>query len=76
MDDQLFRPEQSITGKKEAANYYTRAHWTVGKDMIDLKIDRIRKLADNCAGMQGFLIFDRFGAGTAAGFGAFCLSVF
>jgi tubulin alpha len=37
--------------------------------MIDLMLDRIRKLADHCAGIQGFLIFCGFGGGTAAGFG-------
>jgi tubulin alpha len=43
MDGQLFHLEQMITGKEDAANHYARAHWTVGKDMIDLTLDRIRK---------------------------------
>jgi len=33
-------------------------------------IDRIRKLADNCTGLQGFLIFHSFGGGTGSGFTA------
>jgi hypothetical protein len=41
--------------------------------MIDPMLDRIRKLADHCAGMQGFLIFYGFGGGTAAGFGCLLL---
>jgi tubulin alpha len=68
MDGQLFHPEQIITGKEDAANHYARAHWTVGKDMIDLMLDRIRKLTDHCAGMQGFMVFYSLGGGTAAGF--------
>merc|ERR1719376_1310396 len=28
----------------------------------------IRKLADNCTGLQGFLIFHSFGGGTGSGF--------
>ena len=31
-------------------------------------LDRIRKLADNCTGLQGFLIFHSFGGGTGSGF--------
>jgi hypothetical protein len=55
---QLFLPEQMINGKEDAANNYTRGHCTLGKEIIDLTFDRIRKLADQCTGMQGFLIFD------------------
>ncbi|XP_033112933.1 tubulin alpha-3 chain-like [Anneissia japonica] len=65
---QLFHPEQLITGKEDAANNYARGHYTVGKEIIDLALDRIRKLADLCTGLQGFLIFHSFGGGTGSGF--------
>ena len=41
---QLFHPEQLITGKEDAANNYARGHYTVGKDLIDLVLDKVRKL--------------------------------
>lgn len=41
---QLFHPEQLITGKEDAANNYARGHYTVGKELIDMVLDRIRKL--------------------------------
>uniref|UniRef100_A0A3Q2ZW36 Tubulin/FtsZ GTPase domain-containing protein n=1 Tax=Kryptolebias marmoratus TaxID=37003 RepID=A0A3Q2ZW36_KRYMA len=41
---QLFHPEQLITGKEDAANNYARGHYTVGKEIIDLVLDRTRKL--------------------------------
>ena len=41
---QLFHPEQLITGKEDAANNYARGHYTVGKELVDLVLDRIRKL--------------------------------
>ena len=44
---QLFHPEQLITGKEDAANNYARGHYTVGKEMIDLVLDRIRKLVSH-----------------------------
>ncbi|XP_054753896.2 tubulin alpha-2 chain-like [Lytechinus pictus] len=64
----LFHPEQMITGKEDAANNYARGHYTVGKEIIDIVLDRIRKLADQCTGLQGFLIFHSFGGGTGSGF--------
>lgn len=41
---QLFHPEQLITGKEDAANNYARGHYTIGKEIIDPVLDRIRKL--------------------------------
>ncbi len=57
-----------ITGKEDAANNYGRGHYTIGKEMIDVVMDRIRKLCDNCNGLQGFFIFHSFGGGTGSGF--------
>ena len=65
---QLFHPEQLITGKEDAANNYARGHYTVGKEIVDLCLDRVRKLADQCTGLQGFLVFHSFGGGTGSGF--------
>ncbi|XP_051259500.1 tubulin alpha-1C chain isoform X4 [Dicentrarchus labrax] len=65
---QLFHPEQMISGKEDAANNYARGHYTIGKEVIDLVLDRIRKLADQCTGLQGFLVFHSFGGGTGSGF--------
>uniref|UniRef100_A0A2K6GAB1 Tubulin alpha 1c n=1 Tax=Propithecus coquereli TaxID=379532 RepID=A0A2K6GAB1_PROCO len=39
---QLFHPEQLITGKEDAANNYARGHYTIGKEIIDLVLDRIQ----------------------------------
>jgi len=69
----LFHPEQLLSGKEDAANNYARGHYTVGKEMVDTAIDRIRKLADKCQGLQGFLIFHSVGGGTGSGFGSLLL---
>jgi len=69
----LFHPEQLINGKEDAANNYARGHYTVGKEMVDVTLDRIRKLADQCTGLQGFLIFHSVGGGTGSGFGSLLL---
>lgn len=38
--------------------------------MIDVCMDRIRRLSEQCNGLQGFLIFHSFGGGTGSGFSA------
>ncbi|EGC30863.1 tubulin alpha chain [Dictyostelium purpureum] len=70
---ELFHPEQLITGKEDAANNYARGHYTVGKELIEVCADRIRKLADQCEGLQGFLVFHSVGGGTGSGFGSLLL---
>jgi len=65
---QLFHPEQLITGKEDAANNYARGHYTIGREIVGTVLDRIRKMADHCVGLQGFLIFHSFGGGTGSGF--------
>ncbi|KAF9087858.1 Tubulin alpha-1 chain [Mortierella sp. AD031] len=69
----LFHPEQMICGKEDAANNYARGHYTIGKELVDQVLDRVRKLADGCSGLQGFLVFHSFGGGTGSGFGALLL---
>lgn len=45
----------------------------VGKEIVDICLDRIRKLADNCTGLQGFLVFNAVGGGTGSGLGSLLL---
>ncbi|XP_078470433.1 tubulin alpha chain-like [Lampetra planeri] len=65
---QLFHPEQLISGKEDAANNYARGHYTIGKQIVETVVDRIRKLSERCTGLQGFLLFHSFGGGTGSGF--------
>lgn len=41
---QLYHPEQLISGKEDAANNYARGHYTVGKEIIDGVLERVRKM--------------------------------
>ena len=56
---QLFHPDQLVTGKEDAANNYARGHYTIGKEMIEPTMDKIRKMADNCSGLQVIDIWRR-----------------
>lgn len=65
---QLFRPQQLISGKEDAANNYARGHYTVGREYLADVVEVIRRSADKCNNLQGFLIFHSFGGGTGSGF--------
>uniref|UniRef100_A0A8C6WKC6 Tubulin/FtsZ 2-layer sandwich domain-containing protein n=1 Tax=Neogobius melanostomus TaxID=47308 RepID=A0A8C6WKC6_9GOBI len=39
---QLFHPDQLISGKEDAANNYARGHYTIGGEMIERVMDRVR----------------------------------
>ena len=37
---QLFHPEQMVMGEEDAANNNARGHFTIGKEIADLLMDR------------------------------------
>lgn len=41
---QLFHPELLISGKEDAANNYARGHYTIGKEILDGTLDKIRRV--------------------------------
>jgi tubulin alpha len=66
----LYHPACLINGKEDAANNFARGHYTVGKDLVDVAVNQLRRIADNCKSLQGFLIFNSVGGGTGSGFGS------
>lgn len=54
---QLFNPAQMISGKEDAANNYARGHYTIGKEQVEVVVDRIRAMADNCNSLQVMTTF-------------------
>nr|UFX34161.1 tubulin alpha [Henosepilachna vigintioctomaculata] len=70
---QLFPTEGLITGKEDAANNFARGIYSIGSEMIDLTMDRVRKTAEQCGSLQGFLLYRAFGGGTGSGFTALVL---
>lgn len=63
----LFRPNQLISAKEDAANNFARGRLTTGLQVIENVSDQIRKITDNCSGLSGFLLFHSFGGGTGSG---------
>jgi len=64
----LFHPEQLINSKEDAANNYARGRYTEGKSLMPIVKNQIRRLADNCNQLQGFLVMHSMGGGTGSGF--------
>ena len=46
-----------ILGKEDAANNYARGHYTIGKEQIDVTVEKIRLMADQCASLQVRILF-------------------
>lgn len=51
----LFHPELLMSGKEDAANNYARGHYTVGKEMIDNVMERVRRVTGEWRSPGGFL---------------------
>ncbi|KAF9145244.1 hypothetical protein BGX30_009825 [Mortierella sp. GBA39] len=60
----LFHLEQMISCREDAANNYTRGYYTIGKELVEQTLDRIRRMSDSCQSLQGFMAFHSLGGGT------------
>ncbi|KAL1130791.1 hypothetical protein AAG570_012032, partial [Ranatra chinensis] len=63
----LYGPDQLLAGKEDAANNFARGYLTVGREMGKATVDPIRKIADSCDRLQGFLVYHSSGGGTGSG---------
>eukprot|EP01084_Bolivina_argentea_P017380 32472_1 len=55
---------ESLESLDGITNNYAGEHYTIGKEIVDLCLDCIQRLADNCTGLQGFLFFNSVGLGS------------
>ncbi|KAI4488193.1 hypothetical protein M0804_005041 [Polistes exclamans] len=63
----LFDPSSLITGKEDAANNFARGYYSIGREIIDLVLDRIQSICEACTRLSGFIVFRSFGGGTGSG---------
>ncbi|BET01462.1 Hypothetical protein NTJ_14273 [Nesidiocoris tenuis] len=66
----LFNSEYMLTGKEDAASNFARGYYSVGNELSQICLDRIRRAAEACERPQGFFFFRSFGGGTGSGFQA------
>jgi tubulin alpha len=69
----MYHGEFLLNAKEDAANNFARGHYTVGKEIMPLVEDRIRKMVDNSENVQGFLVNHAVGGGTGSGLGSLIL---
>jgi len=69
----LFHPDFIVNGKEDAANNFARGHYTVGKEIMDIVNDRVKKLIEECDNLQGFIMTHSVGGGTGSGLGMLIL---
>ncbi|CAK65272.1 unnamed protein product (macronuclear) [Paramecium tetraurelia] len=70
---EMFKPEQFVSGKGGAAHNFGRGHYSIGREYIDICLERIRKIVDNCSSFQGFMMLNSVGGGTGSGLGTLLL---
>ncbi|BHF73741.1 Tubulin is the major constituent of microtubules [Sparganum proliferum] len=66
----LFHPDCLLNGKEDAASNYARGFYTIGSEIIDLTLSRIRHIVENCDLVANFIVFHSFAGGTGSGFTA------
>lgn len=51
---QLFHPDQLISGKEDSSSIYSMGNYILSRDLINIALNHIRKLVENCSNLQGF----------------------
>jgi len=70
----IFRADNFVFGQTGAGNNWAKGHYTEGPNLIDEVMDAIRKEAESCDCLQGFMIFHSLGGGTGSGMGTLIMS--
>jgi tubulin alpha len=66
----LFHPEYLVSGTEDAANNFARGMYTVGKEQMEVIMDRVRHMYEFSDKPQGFLLNHAVGGGTGSGLGS------
>jgi len=69
----IFRSEFLVNDKEDAANNFARGHYSIGRQMMENVSNRVRKLADHCDNVMGFVMSHSVGGGTGSGLGTLLL---
>ena len=69
----LYDSNSFISGNEDAGHNFARGHFKLGPKMIDKINDKLRKLAEDCNKLQGFIINHSVAGGTGSGLGSLIL---
>ncbi|EDV91257.1 tubulin alpha chain [Drosophila grimshawi] len=65
----LFHPDTLITGKDDSGSNFARGYNLMASELLNRAMNAIRRVADHCHNLRGFLIFRSIGGGTGSGLG-------
>ncbi|MEL7039718.1 MAG: tubulin beta chain [Cyanobacteria bacterium J06592_8] len=71
---QIFPPDNFVFGQSGAGNNWAKGFYTEGPELIDSVLDVVRKEAEACDCLQGFIIIHSLGGGTGSGMGSLLIS--
>jgi len=71
---QLFKHDNFIIGQTGSGNNWAKGYYTEGAELIDSALDVIRKEAEECQNLQGFIVIHSIGGGTGSGMGTLLIS--
>lgn len=69
----LFPLDSYVYGKAGTGNNWAVGHRSMGVEMIDGAMERIRNLVEECDVLEGFMVTHALGGGTGSGFGSLLL---
>jgi len=65
----LFHPDTLITGKDDSGSNFARGYNLMASELLDRSMNAIRRVADRCRNLRGFLVFRAIGGGSGSGLG-------
>ena len=69
----IYTPSQFTAGKEDSSSNFARGFYTIGREALPACLDQIRKQADSCENLEGFLLYHSVGGGTGSGLGSLLL---
>ena len=71
---QLFRPDNFVFGQTGSGNNWAKGYCTEGAELVDSVLDVIRREAEECTNLQGFIVIHSIGGGTGSGMGSLLIT--
>ncbi|KAL4488401.1 hypothetical protein ABPG72_019251 [Tetrahymena utriculariae] len=65
----LYKPDCLISSKEDTGGLFARSYYTAGRSTLDISINQIRKVAESCSYLHGFIIYSTSSGGASSGLG-------
>ena len=58
---------------EDSGSNYMRAHYTLGRELLDRSEDMIRRMVEQCESLQGMIMHHSLVGGTGSGIGSYLI---